>query len=93
MNEHLPDEVVSPDKLDSLLMMIDEMGIRLIDDTDVAEFTKPGRAATKPEKTSPEPGERAPTAAKAVKSLKARPRVRRKRRSSSTRMTTMSRWI
>src|SRR3982751_1355220 len=39
LNEKLPDEVVSPDKLDSLLMMIDEMGIRLIDDMDVAEFT------------------------------------------------------
>jgi RNA polymerase primary sigma factor len=35
LNERLPDEVVSPDKLDSLLMMIDEMGIRLIDETDV----------------------------------------------------------
>ena len=39
LNERLPDEVVSPDKLDSLLMMIDEMGIRLIDETDVADFT------------------------------------------------------
>jgi RNA polymerase primary sigma factor len=39
LNERLPDEVVSPDKLDSLLMMIDEMGIKLIDDMDVAEFT------------------------------------------------------
>src|SRR5438093_11983706 len=38
LNEQLPDEVVSRDKLDSLLMMIDEMGIRLIDDMDVAEF-------------------------------------------------------
>ncbi len=35
LNERLPDEVVSPDKLDSLLMMIDEMGIKLIDETDV----------------------------------------------------------
>ena len=35
LNEKLPDEVVSPDKLDSLLMMIDEMGIRLIDEADV----------------------------------------------------------
>ena len=33
LNEKLPDEVVSPDKLDSLLMMIDEMGIRLIDES------------------------------------------------------------
>ena len=38
LNEKLPDEVVSPDKLDSLLMMIDEMGIKLIDDQDVSEF-------------------------------------------------------
>src|ERR1700679_3821577 len=40
LNTKLPDEVVSPDKLDSLLMMIDEMGIRLIDDTDIAEHQK-----------------------------------------------------
>src|SRR5690242_10511711 len=39
LNTKLPDEVVSPDKLDSLLMMIDEMGIRLIDESDIAEFT------------------------------------------------------
>src|SRR5580698_11111730 len=58
LNERLPDEVVSPDKLDSLLMMIDEMGIRLIDDTDVAEFVKPGRGAPKPEKSALEPGEK-----------------------------------
>jgi RNA polymerase primary sigma factor len=44
LNERLPDEVVSPEKLDSLLMMIDEMGIKLIDDMDVAEFTaKPSK--------------------------------------------------
>jgi RNA polymerase primary sigma factor len=56
LNERLPDEVVSPDKLDSLLMMIDEMGIKLIDEQDIAEHQKPGRAraekpAEKPEKT------------------------------------------
>jgi RNA polymerase primary sigma factor len=38
LNTKLPDEVVSPDKLDSLLMMIDEMGIRLIDESDISEF-------------------------------------------------------
>jgi RNA polymerase primary sigma factor len=43
LNERLPDEVVSPDKLDNLLMMIDEMGIRLIDEHDVGEFTKSGK--------------------------------------------------
>ena len=40
LNQKLPDEVVSPDKLDSLLMKIDEMGIKLIDESDVGEFHK-----------------------------------------------------
>src|SRR6476661_2138308 len=39
LNEKLPDEVVSPDKLDSLLM-IDEMGIKLIDEHDIGDFIK-----------------------------------------------------
>src|SRR5262245_21325838 len=43
LNERLPDEVVSPDKLDSLLMMIDEMGIKLIDEQDAHEFQKKTR--------------------------------------------------
>src|SRR5271170_7029893 len=45
LNEKLPDEVVSPDKLDTLLMRIDEMGIRLIDEADVHEYTKSPKAA------------------------------------------------
>src|SRR5438128_3054648 len=49
LNTRLPDEVVSPDKLDSLLMMIDEMGIKLIDELDVADFQQKG---TKPKVTS-----------------------------------------
>jgi hypothetical protein len=44
LNEKLPDEVVSPDKLDTLLMRIDEMGIKLIDEFDIADYQK-GRAA------------------------------------------------
>src|SRR5215217_7491114 len=44
LNEKLPDEVVSPDKLDTLLMMIDEMGIKLIDEADVGEFQTKTRA-------------------------------------------------
>jgi RNA polymerase primary sigma factor len=43
LNEKLPDEVVSPDKLDSLLMMIDEMGIKLIDESDIGEYQKAPR--------------------------------------------------
>ena len=34
LNERLPDEVVSPDQLDLLLMAIDSRGIRLIDEAD-----------------------------------------------------------
>src|SRR4051794_4224043 len=52
LNTKLPDEVVSPDKLDSLLMMIDEMGIRLIDEHDVAEFTAKPRGTKKSAKIS-----------------------------------------
>ena len=60
LNERLPDELVSPDKLDSLLMMLDEMGIRLIDSADVGEFQKGARAkAVLP----PPPSVRIPTPA------------------------------
>src|ERR1700710_1360043 len=47
LNTKLPDEVVSPDKLDSLLMMIDEMGIKLIDEGDIHEYTKGPRVRVK----------------------------------------------
>ena len=46
LNTKLPDEVVSPDKLDTLLMMIDEMGIKLIDEHDIGEFTAKPRGAS-----------------------------------------------
>ena len=35
MNEELPEEAVSPTRLDSLLMTLDEMGINLLDEADV----------------------------------------------------------
>ena len=47
LNTKLPDEVVSPDKLDSLLMMIDEMGIKLIDESDIGDFIAKPRGRTK----------------------------------------------
>ena len=47
LNYKLPDEVVSPEKLDSLLQMMDEMGIKLIDEADISEFEKKPRKATK----------------------------------------------
>src|ERR1700760_2521132 len=50
LNEKLPDEVVSPDKLDSLLMKIDEMGIKLIDEADIGDYVK----APKPPRAKPQ---------------------------------------
>jgi len=35
MNSNLPEEAVSPNRLDSLLMTLDEMGIHLLDEADV----------------------------------------------------------
>ena len=37
MNEDLPEELVTPDRLDSLLAALDEMGINIIDEADVVE--------------------------------------------------------
>src|SRR5438045_3935101 len=51
LNERLPDEVVSPDKLDTLLMMIDEMGIKLIDELDIAEYQQ--KTTTRKSKAAP----------------------------------------
>ncbi len=55
LNTKLPDEVVAPDRLDSLLMTIDEMGIKLIDDADIHEFQtkRAARAADKSADTKP----------------------------------------
>src|SRR5215203_2749643 len=53
LNEKLPDEVVSPDKLDTLLMKIDEMGIKLIDEMDIGDFIK----APKPKRERKAPAE------------------------------------
>src|SRR3954453_15410046 len=72
LNEKLPDEVVSPDKLDSLLMRIDEMGIKLIDEFDVADYQKGGKKKAEPAPVPPAPIEtkalgKAPVKAKPIK--------------------------
>ncbi len=36
INQVLPDDIVSPDKLDRILMYLDELGIRLLDESEVA---------------------------------------------------------
>ncbi|MGA2266137.1 MAG: RNA polymerase sigma factor RpoD [Phycisphaerae bacterium] len=37
MNDDLPEEAVSPDRLDSLLMALDELGIELLDESEAAQ--------------------------------------------------------
>ncbi|MBN1456276.1 MAG: RNA polymerase sigma factor RpoD [Sedimentisphaerales bacterium] len=37
MNEELPDEAISPNRLDSLLMTLDEKGVQILDEADVAK--------------------------------------------------------
>jgi RNA polymerase primary sigma factor len=37
MNEDLPDEAISPNRLDSLLMTLDDLGVQLLDEADVAK--------------------------------------------------------
>ncbi|RKY24215.1 MAG: RNA polymerase sigma factor RpoD [Planctomycetota bacterium] len=53
MNNDLPDEAVSPDKLDSLLMTLDELGIELIDESEVEKresFADGSESAKEPAK-------------------------------------------
>jgi RNA polymerase primary sigma factor len=45
MNAELPEENLSPDHLDNLLMTLDDLGIELIDEADVAKREKEGKAA------------------------------------------------
>jgi len=37
MNDDLPDSAVTPERLDSLLMTLDELGIELVDEADIAD--------------------------------------------------------
>jgi RNA polymerase primary sigma factor len=43
MNEELPEEAVTPSRLDSLLMTLDEMGINLLDEADVEKRAQAAR--------------------------------------------------
>ena len=55
MNDDLPDEAVSPDRLDSLLMALDELGIELIDESEAAQrepFTEAPPTEDQPEEKS-----------------------------------------
>src|SRR3984893_2174805 len=47
VNEYLPDDAVNPEKLDQLLMVLEDQGIELIDETE-AEERESGPAAPDP---------------------------------------------
>jgi RNA polymerase primary sigma factor len=70
MNENLPDDAVSPDKLDQLLMTLDEMGIELIDESEVGSRTP--FPETEEEEAAPEAEK--PAEEEAVESLEAESR-------------------
>ena len=57
MNDDLPDEAVSPDKLDSLLMQLDELGIELVDEADVDHTTGFAEAGEEPDTEKAEEAE------------------------------------
>jgi len=46
VNAYLPDEAVNPEKLDSLLIALDELGIELVSDHPAVEGAEPARPAT-----------------------------------------------
>ena len=43
LNSELPEENLSPDRLDNLLMTLDDLGIELIDEADLAKRLKEGK--------------------------------------------------
>jgi RNA polymerase primary sigma factor len=75
MNDRLPDEIVSPDRLDRILTALDEFGVDLIDETDVPLRERAPHAAKTPaEWEAEEPKDRAaavaaPTEAEARKRI------------------------
>ena len=47
VNDYLPDDAVNPEKLDQLLLILEEQGIELIDESEAEEREAgPGRART-----------------------------------------------
>jgi len=50
VNEYLPDQAVNPEKLDSLLVALDEIGIELVDEAPGVEPAKPAKAERSTEK-------------------------------------------
>ena len=48
VNDYLPDEAVDPEKLDSLLVALDEMGIELVTEAPVAEADANGSGRRRP---------------------------------------------
>src|ERR1022692_2010880 len=55
VNEYLPDDAVNPEKLDQLLMLLEEQGIDLIDEADINEReSKNGKVSAQPDEIEAE---------------------------------------
>ena len=63
MNKDLPDEAVSPDKLDALLMILDELGIELMDEAEAKQREGYGQIADRAEQEGSAPLKTKPRAA------------------------------
>ena len=55
VTEYLPDEAVDPNKLDSLLISLDELGIELVSEAPEPEFFEPVNGESESETDPPEP--------------------------------------
>src|SRR5712671_4596941 len=54
VNDYLPDDAVNPEKLDQLLLVLEEQGIELIDESEAEEREAVPTSATREEETTSE---------------------------------------
>jgi RNA polymerase primary sigma factor len=66
MNDSLPDDVVSPERLDRILMQLDELGVDLIDEAEVAARARAGGAPPQEEEAAWETQDEATRRAAAI---------------------------
>jgi len=52
LNDALPDDTVAPEKIDQVLMKLDELGIDIIDEAEAEKHSKKAAAREEPEETS-----------------------------------------
>jgi len=53
LNEALPDDSVSPDRIDQILMILDEIGVEIIDEAEAEERSKKAKTEAEEEENEP----------------------------------------